>query len=261
MPERHNSTLVDGLRVVEYLANAEGPQPLTAIAAALGLGNSKAHRLLQTLLEAQYVMQQPGTRKYQASIKLWTLGSAVLHRMSLRTAAAGEMHRLMEATGESVHLSVLEQAEIVYVHKEESDNPVRAYSQIGGRMPAPLVATGKAMLAFLGADELERLYASLPEGERARARSLPSFLKEMRLARARRVAVNRGAWRKDVYGVASPILDHAGHAVAAVGVSGPAHRFKRHRIAAFAREVRRSAEAIELRLFGEPPGHPVWRPR
>ncbi|MCD0501574.1 IclR family transcriptional regulator [Bordetella petrii] len=257
MPERNNTTLSDGLRLIDLLANAQHPQPLTMIAAALGMGNSKAHRLLQTLMQAQYVMQEPGTRRYYASIKLWTLGSAVLRQMSLRTAAEGEMLRLMETTGESVHLSVLEEHEIVYVHKVESDNPVRAYSQIGGRMPAALVATGKAMLAFLSADDQARIHAQLPHGEAGHGDIQAAFLREMQLTRAKRVAVNRGEWRKDVYGVASPILNHDGRAVAAIGVSGPAHRFKRHRIAFFAREVIRSADAIAMRLFGEPPQR-VW---
>ncbi len=261
MPERNNTTLNDGLLLVEYLANAQQPQTLTAIAAALSMGHSKVHRLLQTLLQAQYVSQEHGSRRYYASIKLWTLGSAVLHSMSLRTAAESEMLRLMEATGESVHLSVLEKAEIVYVHKIESDNPVRAYSQIGGRMPAPLVATGKAMLAFLNPREQARIHAMLaPGSEAARPQSEAAFLREMQLTRAKRVAVNRGAWRKDVYGVAAPILDRAGHAVAAVGVSGPAQRFKPHRIAFFSREVLRSADVIATRLFGDTPGA-LWHVR
>jgi DNA-binding IclR family transcriptional regulator len=245
-----NTTLKDGLRIIEHLANASGPEPLTAIAEALGIGNSKTHRLLQTLIENKYVFQLEDSRQYQASIKLWALGSGVLRHASLKAMAESEMQRLMEATGESVHLSVLEGAEIVYVHKVESTNPVRAYSQIGGRMPAFQVATGKAMLAFKSSDALDALLNNLLEKGVFTARERTAFLKEINTVRTEGFAVNRGQVHKDVYGVAAPIIEPTGQVLAAIGVSGPAHRFTPRRLAIFADEVRQSAGTIAHRLFG-----------
>src|SRR3546814_9590294 len=72
---------------------------------------------------ANYAFQGDGS-KYIASIKLWKLGSAMLRHATLRSMAEAEMQSLMEQTGESVHLSVLEEMEIVYLHKIDSDNPV-----------------------------------------------------------------------------------------------------------------------------------------
>jgi len=65
------------------------------------------------------------------------------------------MESLMELTGESVHLSVLDGIEAVYVHKVDSESPVRAYTQIRGRVSAYRVATGKAQLAFASEHVLE----------------------------------------------------------------------------------------------------------
>ena len=252
-----NTTLHEGLRVLEYLANANGPQALTNIAAALDMGNSKAHRLLQTLKEENYVFQIEDTRHYQASIKLWTLGSGVLRQAGLRAVAESEMQRIMEATGESVHLSVLEGGEIVYVHKVESTNPVRAYSQIGGRMPAHRVATGKAILAFTSRKSLGTQMDALLVGNSITPKEHAAFLKEMETIRAKGFAINRGGWNKDVYGVAAPILDPSGQVLAALGVSGPAHRFKARRLMSFAEEVRLGAALISRRLYGSVPAR-VW---
>jgi DNA-binding IclR family transcriptional regulator len=252
-----NTTLHDGLRLLEYLANANGPQALTHIAAALGMGNSKAHRLLQTLTEQNYVFQVDGSRHYQASIKLWTLGSGVLRQAGLRAVAESEMQRIMEATGESVHLSVLEGSEIVYVHKVESTNPVRAYSQIGGRMPAHRVATGKAILAFLARKSLIAQLDALLLGNSITQKEHAGFLKEVEAIRSKGFAINRGGWNADVYGVAAPILDRSGQVLAALGVSGPAHRFKPRRLMAFAEEVRLGAALISAQLYGSVPSR-VW---
>ena len=130
----------------------------------------------------------------------------------------------MQETGETVHLSVLDHQEVVYVHKVESPNPVRSYTQIAGRVPAHCVATGKAMMAFKSSawlsDVAEQLAAVTP-----RTITQPAILlAEMREIRRNGYAVNRGEWRYGVNGLAAPILDRTGTVIAAVGVSGPEGR-------------------------------------
>lgn len=51
------------------------------------------------------------------------------------------MERLLLEARETVELSVLDGEEVVYVHKLDSLNPVRAYVQIGRRTYAHCVAT------------------------------------------------------------------------------------------------------------------------
>jgi IclR family KDG regulon transcriptional repressor len=244
-----NNTLRDGLRIMDYLAYADRPVSLTEIASDLSLGKSKTHRLLQTLISANYAFQNESSR-YVASIKLWKLGTAMLRHTTLRSVAESEMQRLMEQSGESVHLSVLEDLEIVYLHKIDSDNPVRAYSQIGGRMPAFQVATGKAMLAFQSDTCLRDIYkASVNKGFIAR-KTVEEFLNEAREIRQSRIAFNEGEYRSDVYGVAAPIFDATGNAIAAIGVSGAARDFSSERRGALAHIVRRSSSYIAEKLFG-----------
>ncbi len=250
-----NNTLRDGLRIMDYLAYADRPMSLTEISEALQLGKSKTHRLLQTLIQANYAFQSESS-KYMASIKLWKLGSAMLRHATLRSVAETEMQSLMEQTGESVHLSVLEDMEIVYLHKIDSDNPVRAYSQIGGRMPAFQVATGKAMLAFKSDSALKELYKTSIAKGFALQKSEEQCLNEMKEIRQSKVAINRGEFRADVHGVAAPIFDHVGNPVAAIGVSGPAHRFSSDRLVFFASQVKRSSEFIADKLFGQPRNSP-----
>src|SRR3546814_10258755 len=73
----------------------------------------------------------------------------------------------------------------------------------------------------------------------------------MKEIRRSRIAINRGEFRADVHGVAAPIFDRIGNAVAAIGVSGPAHRFGADRLNFFSPEVKRSAELIAAKLFGQ----------
>ena len=62
---------------------------------------------------------------------------AVVGRLDLKTVAAEYMEHLCQLTGETVHLSVLDGTEVIYLDKVDSPHPVRAYSQVGGRAWPP----------------------------------------------------------------------------------------------------------------------------
>lgn len=253
-----NTTLRDGLRILDLLAHAEGPQSLTEIAHATAIGLSKTHRLLQTLVDANYVFRPEGSKRYLASIHLWSLGSAILRHDSLRAAAQSAMQSVMEESGESVHLSLLDDLEVVYLHKIESDQPVRAYSQIGGRVPAHRVATGKALLAFRDDRFLEEAHARLRAIPGSEIDDFDVFMREIRQIRNVRVALNLGRWHAGVFGVSAPILGRNGRAVAALGVSGPESRFNTAAIDHFSKLVHDASGAVAHTLFGNEAHSMSW---
>lgn len=253
-----NNTLVKGLSIVELLSHSARALSLTDIAAELDLAKSNVHRLLQALTEAKYVVRDEGTGRYNASIKLWELGSAVLAKLDLRRHAEEVMERLLTQTRETVHLSILDGDEVVYVHKLDSPNPVRAYTQIGGRAKAHCVATGKAMLAYRSPGALERVAKSLEPRTSASIVDPQKFLQEMARIRVQGFAVNRGEWNENVCGIASPITDVSGQVIAALGLSGPKERFKAAQLKQFAPLIVEAAAQVSARL-GARAALPIWR--
>jgi IclR family KDG regulon transcriptional repressor len=245
-----NNTLIKGLALLEVLAHSERPMGVTELATRIGIGKSNVHRLLQALVELGYVRRDADSGAYAASIRLWELGSAVLANLDLRRVSQSWMEWLLERTRETVHLSVLDGDEVVYVHKLDSTEPVRAYSQVGGRAPAHCVATGKAMLAWIGAPQLDamstRLHAHSPRTVTAPA----EFLREMERVRQQGYAVNRGEWRESVGGVAAPVHEPGGAVVAAVGISGPIERLRPSMLKALAADVLKAAAGITEALAG-----------
>jgi IclR family transcriptional regulator, KDG regulon repressor len=219
-----NNTLIKGLCLLEVLARRGEPMGVSELASAAGMPKSGVHRLLQALVDERYV-EQSGSGRYRVSIKLWEVASAALPGLDLRRHAQTVMHALLDGTGESVHLSVLDQRDVVYVHKlEAATNPVRAYSQIGGRVPAHCVATGKAMMAFRGPRWLSVTAEHLAPATVNSIVEPRAFLAEMSRIRAQGYASNAGEWRIGINGLAAPIFDDAGTVVGAIGISGPAAR-------------------------------------
>lgn len=248
-----NNTLLKGLAVLELLSRTPRPLSLTQIGKELGMGKSNVHRLMQALVDTRFVLRDEESATYTPSIKLWELGSAVLGKLDLRRHAERQMESLMECTGESVHLSVLDGIEVVYVHKVDSASPVRAYTQIGGRVPAYCVATGKAQLAFAGDHVLETACTALRRHTDSTITDRGAFRKDMQKVRERGYATNRAEWREGVWGIAAPIMDMRGFVIAAVGISGPAAGFRKSVLPAWADAVMATASAISDALGS---GHP-----
>ncbi|MEO6625492.1 MAG: IclR family transcriptional regulator, partial [Burkholderiaceae bacterium] len=243
-----NNTLVKGLQLLELLARSERPLGVSDLAAKLALGKSNVHRLLQALVELGYVQKNEPRGTYQASLKLWEVGTALASRMSVKTSALAAMERLLTRTRETVHLSVLDGDEVVYLHKLDSPEPVRAYSEIGGRAPAHCVATGKAILAWQSEQYLSVLVGRLQRHTPKTITDPHDFLRDLERVRSNGYAVNRGEWRETVWGIGSPITNSEGVVVAAIGVSGPSSRIKPAHIKELASEVMAAAATVSANV-------------
>lgn len=219
-----DKTLLKGLRVLETLAASPQPMGVTALSRVLDLTKSNAHRTLQTLVSAGYVRSRPPSGAYECTLKLFEVASTVVGRLDVRQMADPYLQQLAHDTQESIHLSVLDGLEVIYVNKIESPQPVRAYSAIGGRAPAYCVASGKALLAWQRADRLKDLPDTLEQWTPQSLASRTALLDELAETRQRGFSINRGEWRDAVGGVAAPVFDAQGEAVASVGISGPLER-------------------------------------
>lgn len=245
-----NNTLLKGLRLLEVLARLQSPAGVTALAMELGIGKSHAHRLLQGLVAAGYVRQDPSGGGYRASLKLWELACAMVSTPGLKSVAEPVMADLLARTRETVHLSVLDGDEVVYLHKLDSPQPVRAYSQVGGRAPAHCVATGKAMLAHQSAEVLQSLSSRLVRHSSRTVVEPEAFAREMQRVRRQGYAINRGEWRESVGGCAAAIFDASGRAIAAIGISGPMERLRLSTLRAGSADVMRAAAALTRAMGG-----------
>jgi DNA-binding IclR family transcriptional regulator len=245
-----NNTLVKGLQLLEVLARSDKLLGISELALRLGMGKSNVHRLLQALVELQYARKDEATSTYSASLKAWELGTAISSRFTVRHVAVEAMEALLASTREAIHLSVLDGDDVVYVHKLDSPEPIRSYSEIGGRAPAHCVATGKAILAWQPEQRLVSLSQRLVAHTPKTIVEPQKFLRELEKVRENDVAINRGEWRESVWGIASPIRDGHGNVVAAIGISGPAVRMKPAQLKGLAQEVLQAAQSVSARVAG-----------
>lgn len=244
-----DTTFVKGLDLMELLAASDEPRGVTSLANELNLTKSNVHRLLTTLVAKGYVRRGEPNAGYELSSKVWEIGLKVGSRFNLVDIARPRMASLAEQTGETVHLSILDKFEVVYLDKIESQQPIRSYTSVGGRAPAWAVATGKALLARASID-LSSLPYPLPEftGHSITARA--DIEAELSLVRKRGYAVNKGEWRDGVFGIAATISDATGMVVGAIGISGPGSRFRTKEMKLWATLVVEAADGISRAVGG-----------
>lgn len=229
-------SLPKGLAIIDALAAHPEPAGVTELARQLQMAKSGVHRLLRILCDLGWVREADHGR-YECTLKVWEVGMRVADRLDLRALAAPPMRTLAALTQETVHLSLLQGSDVLYLDKIDSPQPVRAYTRIGGRAPAACVATGKALLAWADAEQVARAGRALQAYTPKTLANTAELVAELERVRAQGYAVNRGEWRATVCGLAAPVFDARGAVVAALGISGPADRLTQRTLRGFAAPV------------------------
>ena len=239
-------SLERGLGVLEAVSAANGPVGITRLSRELGLAKGSVSRLVTTLVQLNFLVRDPETRKYHLGLKLWELGSKSITGLDIRGVARPAMEDLHQATGETVHLTVLSsEGKMVFLDKLDSTKSIRPNLQLGAHLPVHCVANGKAMLAFLPENQVAAILAGkLQRYTDATITRKGDLMAAVRDIRETGYAVNAGEYREDVSGVAAAICNHTNYAVAALGISLPSSRMTKAEtrklgslVAAKAREI------------------------
>lgn len=229
-------TLSRGLAVLQALSSTADGATIAQLAAATELDRAVLYRLLETLTDAGFVVRDDDTRRFHLGVALVELGARASRGLEVRRLALPGMRALMEQVREAVCLAVRDRADVVVVDRVEPPGLfVRVGYHVGFRHPLRVGAHGRALMAHLEAGE----HASL-------AARQPRLAAELDACRARGYALSSDELERGASGVAAPVLNRAGRAVASVGVVAPSPRLPDP--ASFAPVVRALAMDISARL-------------
>ena len=210
------------LDVLEALAKQDGEAGLSEIAARTGLPYGTIHRLLRTLLARGYVRQE-SDRRYALGSALVRLGG-VAERM-VGVWAQPYLTKMVELSGETANMAVLEGDFIVYVAQVPSPRRLRMFAEVGRRVLPHSTAVGKVLMADRADAEVTSLIrrTGMPRRTANTITDLPGMLAELRRVRERGYALDLGEEELGVHCLAVGVRDGA-RTVAALSVSGPAER-------------------------------------
>jgi DNA-binding IclR family transcriptional regulator len=254
MPTRKTPSapsLERGLSVMELLANSRNGLPLADLARQLALPKSSVHCLLLTLERRGYLHRNERTNRYLFGLRLFSLANMALSGLEVRERAAPFLHKLAEKTRLTVHLAIPEQNEAVLLDKVEPLGAIRLATWLGKRMDVHCTALGKALIAHLPQEELDRLIRErgLPRHNDNSIVS-PKKLKE-ELERVRKLGYSTDN-EEDEVGmrcIGAPVFDDVGSVVAAVSISGTTSQVTDENSSALVEQVCNTAVAVS-RVLG-----------
>jgi DNA-binding IclR family transcriptional regulator len=212
---------------VQLILEAFGPDDehlsLTEITRRSGVAKASVHRLAQELLQMG-LLERRGSA-YWLGMRLFEIGQRVPRQRILRDAARPYMEDLLQATGETIHLAVLDGLEVLYVEKISGHGQIKKPTRVAGRMPLHCTATGKVLLAFGPRRILDEVLASPLERVTPYTVVAPGLLlQELAKARELGYAVEREQTREGFSSVAIPLIGPAGSTLGALSITAPTFR-------------------------------------
>lgn len=224
--------------------SCDGSPNFTRIQERTGLNKSTLSRILREL-EGLGFLSRSESRAYSLGPALLEIARPSLLRNAQYAVAEKYARLLAEEIGESVTVGVLRKGRRYNAAKATVDREVSVDAHLDLR-PSPFdTATGRALLAWAGDEEVEEaLRVNGPPAERWPGADTPEALKEA-LAEIRRMGraekTQKGA---EVESFAMPVLDAEGRAAMSIGFAAPRYRLTPERRKQMLQALARTAEAM-----------------
>jgi len=222
------ATLAKGLAVLGSFDKQRPAMTLSQAAQATGVSRATARRILRTLTELGYVVQQG--RQFSLSSGILKLGFAYLATQNWIEQAAPLMRQLSEQFHESCSAAILEGTEIVYVARIPASRIMSVALAVGTRLPAFHTSLGRIQLGFLDDSELWRRLRSL----RIEAYTPSTIIDVQALFdrvqedHAQEFSIVDEELERGLRSIAVPIVDRNGQAIAALNLSTHSTRTTRN---------------------------------
>jgi DNA-binding IclR family transcriptional regulator len=221
LPKRAVPAILKAASLLDALAVSEEPLTLGALSAKLRLPGSTVHTLCATLSYVGLIRRFENAT-YHLGMHIMDLSAAFLARTDATVEFARVSDSLDLLPSETVILSVLDGADVVYVGCRNRRSSLGLSFSIGMRLPANCTSTGKALLSTLPEAQLAALHStgrfrSLTKNS---VTDLPTLLKQFAQVRRRGYSVDDEETCHGMMCYGAPVFDGTNkQAVAAVGVS------------------------------------------
>ena len=243
-------SLKKAIRILRCFSHEQPEWNLTDLMQAAGLPRTVCYRLLTTLEDESLIERNRETGRYQLTLTLFTIGSVVLSRTNLRSAASHELQDLSRETSDTVCLVIEHGGLGVCIDRVDGDFPLQQSAMTVGKA-LPLHAGGApfALLAYQSDDRIEEILSSPLAKLTAKTVIDPVHLRE-RIAevRERGYAVGDEDTVDYLVAIGIPLFSFGGRLAGAFSIGGLKQRYPPRRIMEVAERARRTGMRISERL-------------
>lgn len=231
--------------LLDVLARYDAPVSLKILSVESGLHASTAFRILSAMAAHEFV-DRDSNGHYSLGGKLLYLGGRIRAGIDLQREALPVMEWLRDRVGESVHLSVREGFEIIYIERVASHHTIRAEQVIGSRAHLHVTAVGKMILGDRGREFCHRYAAqtALPAYTENSITDAWKLIRAVEQDLANGYSLDNEEAEIGVGCIGCLVRDTTGVAIAGLSVSAP---IKRRRLE-WVSTVQKAASTLSRRL-------------
>lgn len=244
-----------GLEILRMVTDERPVISVSEMAREIGVHRSNASRLAATLHAMGFLVRAGESGQYRLGPELIRLGTVATRNIDLVEEALGPLRKLVEQTGETGHVGILDGTEAVTIAVVDGWQTVRMHSRVNKRSPASCSSLGKSLLSGYDDERVRELFreVELPARTAGSITTVPALLRELERIRTMGYAVDSEELELGLRCVAAPVRDASGALVASLGLSGPAARLTPEVLAGLAEAVRQAAAEATIALGGTPP--------
>lgn len=246
----HTQSVSRALSLLIKLSEEADGLNLSELARRVKLAPSTAHRLLTTLQLDQFVRFEDG--RWLIGVRSFDVGTSYMRARDICYMARPYLRILMQETGETSNLALVENDELVYLAQTECPELMRALARPGAKAPLTCSAVGKACLAFMPRKKAESLISKAGIAQLTTKSHITStsLWRDLEDTRKRQFAVDDEEHSDGLRCVSAPLFGSNSEVIGALSVSGPSVRISSQRMASFGQIVKRISRDMTQALGG-----------
>lgn len=246
--EENISSVAKALRILKAF-NKNSVWRVGELTDELGFSKSTVSRLIQTLVEEEFLTDDPDNPGYRIGSSLLSLGGHFVSNSELYQEVAPVLNKLVLETGESVHIAVRNKRKVLYLNKQLGSYYSDIQTQIGSLNPVHATSSGKILLAHSPDTTIDLILNDDLEAFTAHTRTNPLMLRqELEDIRRQGYVFSRDELSIGNYSIAAPVYNYENEVVCAIALVGPTSRLTDAKKERFIRLIIRSAQEASERL-------------
>ncbi|KAA9018325.1 IclR family transcriptional regulator [Niallia endozanthoxylica] len=246
----HHSSLRNALRLLNLFSVDEPELQLEDIATALEIGQSTAYRLVHTLIEEGFIVRDPSAKSYRLAASVLALGHTIMTKVDLCHLSIPILEQLAGVSGETAHIGVFKDHQVLYLLKMDSSYPVHLLSHAGRKNPVHCTSTGQVLLAYQSEETIEQIINKGLTCYTSKTITNPIKIKNLlKTIRSQGYAVSQEELHEGVVSIAAPVKNSKGNVIAAVSIAGPTLRLNKQTIPKLIKQVQQASDRVSTKLL------------
>lgn len=247
------NSLLRAANILEIISD-NGEAGIAELSRKMNLSKSTIYRLISTLEEAGFLFQNPTTKKYYCSLKLFRLGKKAFLQNDLRSLVNPYLKKLMSEVKETAVLGTLDNGDVIYLDKAVYPQEIQLPSFVGNRSPVHCTGVGKAILAHLPENEQIELLQNkeLKAYTKNTITNLDELFDDLKQIYKRGYSISNEERIPGTVAIAVPLRNYKGEVIAAIAIHGFINQITPDRIEPLGNTVLKTSREInELLGFFE----------